>query len=61
MDSEPELIKLGYSSKLDGMDLVNWLIRNDFPEGFQILCHNCNTAKRTLKNNYECPMKNKPH
>ena len=43
------------------MDLVNWLVRNDFPEGFQILCHNCNTAKRTPKNNYECPMKNKPH
>ena len=45
MDSEPELIKLGYSSKLDGNGLVNWLTLNDFPEGFQILCHNCNAAK----------------
>ena len=61
MDSEPELIKLGYSSKLDGMDLVNWLILNDFPKGFQILCHNCNRAKGMPKNNNECPMKNKPH
>jgi len=22
-----------------------WLVENDFPEGFQILCHNCNFAK----------------
>lgn len=22
-----------------------WLIKNDFPEGFQVLCHNCNLAK----------------
>ncbi len=22
-----------------------WLIDNEFPEGFQILCHNCNQAK----------------
>ena len=45
MDSEPELIKLGYSSKLDGNGLVNWIVRNDYPEGFQIICHNCNAAK----------------
>jgi hypothetical protein len=23
-----------------------WLVRNDFPEGFQILCWNCNAAKQ---------------
>jgi hypothetical protein len=22
-----------------------WLIKNNFPKGFQILCHNCNMAK----------------
>lgn len=28
-----------------GENLDRWLIRNNFPEGFQVLCHNCNTAK----------------
>jgi hypothetical protein len=22
-----------------------WLVRNNFPKGFQVLCHNCNYAK----------------
>ena len=26
-------------------DLYGWLIRNNFPSGFQVLCHNCNFAK----------------
>jgi len=56
MDSERGLIKLGYSSKLDGNGLVNWLIHNDFPEGFQILCHNCNLAKGHYG---KCPHKRK--
>jgi hypothetical protein len=45
MDSEPELIKLGYTSKLNNQTLMKWIIKNNFPEGFQILCHNCNMAK----------------
>ena len=45
MDSDPELIQLGYSSKLKGKKLHNWLIKHNFPKGFQILCHNCNLAK----------------
>lgn len=24
-----------------------WLIKNDFPAGFQVLCYNCNMGKRT--------------
>ena len=28
-----------------GGDLVRFLIKNNFPDGFQILCHNCNLAK----------------
>jgi hypothetical protein len=27
-----------------GHEFVTWLIENDFPEGFRILCHNCNMA-----------------
>jgi hypothetical protein len=26
-------------------NIALWLVRNDFPAGFQILCHNCNLAK----------------
>ena len=51
MDSEPELLKLGYSSSLVSTPLLRWLIKNNFPKGFQILCHNCNYAKGMLKNN----------
>jgi len=32
--------------KREGTGLIQWLIKNDFPEGFQILCYNCNCAKR---------------
>jgi len=45
MDSEPELVKLGYSSKMISNVLLKWIIDNNFPKGFQILCHNCNLAK----------------
>ena len=45
MDSDTKLVKLGYSSRLISQGLVNWIIRNNFPEGFKILCHNCNMAK----------------
>ena len=45
MDSIPELVKLGYSSEMQQESLKLWIIRNDFPDGFQTLCHNCNMAK----------------
>ena len=61
MDSIPELLKIGYSSELKYKKLINWIIEHDFPEGFQILCQNCNFAKGMKKNNNECPMKDKPH
>ncbi len=28
-----------------GTNVVEWLIKNNFPIGFQVLCHNCNLAK----------------
>ena len=28
-----------------GGNMSVWLRRNNFPEGFQVLCHNCNMAK----------------
>lgn len=33
--------------------LVAWIIRNDFPENIQVLCHNCNFGKRL--NDGICP------
>lgn len=33
--------EIGDSSEM----LVSWLIKNDFPPGFQILCSNCNLSK----------------
>ena len=54
MDTEPELKKIGYSSKLESKKLYIWLRNNDFPKGFQVLCHNCNFAKGQLG---KCPHK----
>jgi hypothetical protein len=52
MDFEPELIKLGYSSKKEGVPLLKWLIENNYqPKYFQSLCHNCNQSKGHSKNN----------
>jgi len=31
-----------------GSTFNTWLIKNDFPDAFQILCHNCNMSKRLL-------------
>jgi hypothetical protein len=31
-----------------GSNLIRWLIDHDYPDGFQILCHNCNVAKSIL-------------
>jgi hypothetical protein len=59
MDSEPELVKIGYSSKLFNHQLIKWIIENDFPSGFQILCSNCNFAKGLEKNNNQCPHERK--
>ena len=55
MDSEPEFVKLGYKSKMTTTALVKWLLKNNSPEGFQILCKNCNQAKGMKKNNNQCP------
>lgn len=38
-----------------GSGFFKWLIKNNFPEGFQILCHNCNMGKHL--NGGICPHK----
>lgn len=37
-----------------GSRIYIWLIKNNFPSGFQVLCHNCNMAKAFYK---VCPHK----
>ena len=37
---------------LVGDHLISWLSQNNCPEGYQILCHNCNSAKGFYG---ECP------
>ena len=61
MDSEPELVRMGYKSKLKDTKLFNWIIDNNFPEGFQVLCTKCNFAKGMKKNKNKCPLEGKPH
>ena len=51
MDSETELLELGYSSKKSGGTLNRWIRDNNFPKGFQTLCHNCNQAKGYSRDN----------
>lgn len=36
-----------------GNNLYNWLIQHNFPEGFDVLCMNCNHGKS--KHNGVCP------
>ena len=31
-------------SGLRGAAIIGWLIKEGFPEGFRVLCHNCNQA-----------------
>lgn len=40
--------------KYTGVELCKWLIKNNFPEEYQILCANCNFAKGMFG---ECPHK----
>jgi len=38
----------------NGITFLRWLINNQYPAGFQILCHNCNMARAFYG---ECPHK----
>ncbi len=50
-DGKAHRNKIGNSSKA----LIYWLIQNNFPDGFQILCSNCNQGKK--RNGGICPHK----
>ena len=44
----------GYGNKhrkevgTQGSGFYHWIIRNNYPSGFQILCHNCNVKKSRI-------------
>ena len=63
MDSIPELVAIGYSSKMQSASLHRWIIDNNYlsdlkTEYFQVLCNNCNHAKGHSKYN-KCPHERK--
>lgn len=43
-----------HRKELGSYKIINWLIKNNFPEGFQLLCSNCNMAKGRYG---QCPHK----
>jgi hypothetical protein len=44
--------------EIGGSQLYPYLIKNNFPKGYQVLCANCNFAKRDKG---ACPLAGKPH
>lgn len=51
--TEREISKFGGKA---GGSLYGWLVSENYPEGYRILCHNCNAATRRGK---VCPHKTK--
>jgi len=54
MEKDQKIIKKGFRANFKANRLSQWLIKNNFPKGFQILCWNCNFAKGVFG---ECPHK----
>lgn len=40
-------------NEVKGNDIYAWLIKNNFPDGFRLLCHNCNMGRH--RNGGICP------
>jgi hypothetical protein len=47
--------KWNHDLSYGGHKLYNWLINNEFPDGFQVLCCNCNFARGKRDGNGTCP------
>ena len=56
MEKDPKMIEMGFKASRKAHSLNGWLITNNFPKGFQILCWNCNFAKDKLG---KCPHQNR--
>ena len=46
-----------HRKELKGQRIDNWLIKNNFPEGYRILCMNCQLKEKKRKNQYKLPNK----
>jgi hypothetical protein len=46
----------GKRGKNSALYVYRWLIKNDYPDGFQVLCFNCNCA-RSMRGDGVCPHK----
>lgn len=46
-----------HKEKIYGRNIYTWLRKNNYPEGFQVLCQNCNFGK--FMNKGSCPHKTK--
>ncbi len=44
--SKQKLEIIGHKHSGDSLKLYNWIIQNNYPDDLQILCMNCNWAKR---------------
>lgn len=38
-------LELNNGTKRGGYAVYQWLIKNNFPDGYQVLCYNCNQSK----------------
>jgi len=54
MEKDQKLIEKRFRANFKANRLSQWLIKNNFPKGFQILCWNCNYAKGVFG---DCPHK----
>jgi len=54
MKKDQKMIEIGFRTNFKAHRLSQWLIKNNFPKGFQIFCWNCNYAKGVFG---ECPHK----
>lgn len=60
-ETEPKFLQLDHVNndgaehrrQINGVKLATWLRQQDYPDGFQVLCANCNFAKHT--NGGTCP------
>lgn len=51
-------VRRQHGQRIGGRAIIYWLRENNYPKGFQVLCANCNTAKR--QNKY-CSRQGKNH
>lgn len=57
VNNDGNLDKTPSGKKITGSDLCLKIIRENFPDTYQILCYNCNCGKRV--NNGSCPHNDK--